>query len=263
MTTAMFQIFRWSKRLQAIGHGPLGEQRRPAPADVLEDRRRPHHVQVRVLLACERGRRQVLCRRAGSDGWRRRSARRAGRARAGDRRREIGREWRSLRWSRRISARSACGSPPGWPGLGVGATAGRAVRRSRALSPMMRKASVVTQSVDRPPLDPRKLPEVRALAANDCDLRLVDLLEIQQRRYLVGLPPAPSASSISRTARCRADRPRLGSEASVSTPGVLAARPPPGCTTGSGGEDARALTLRSERRWRPRAGVNDGGSVPS
>ena len=53
---------------QAIGHGPLGEQRRPAPADVLEDRRRPHDVQVGVLLAGEGGRRQVLRRRAGPDG---------------------------------------------------------------------------------------------------------------------------------------------------------------------------------------------------
>ena len=53
---------------QAVGHGPLGEQRRPAPADVLEDRRRPHYIQVRVLLAREGGRRQVLRRRTRSDG---------------------------------------------------------------------------------------------------------------------------------------------------------------------------------------------------
>jgi len=52
---------------QAIGHGPLSEKRCPAPADVLEDRRRPHDVQVRVLLASEGGRRQVLCRRTRSD----------------------------------------------------------------------------------------------------------------------------------------------------------------------------------------------------
>ena len=49
---------------QAVGHGPLGEQGCPAPADVLEDRGRPHDVQVRVLLAREGGRRQVLRRRA-------------------------------------------------------------------------------------------------------------------------------------------------------------------------------------------------------
>ena len=53
---------------QAVGHGPLGEQRGPAPADVLQDRRRPYDVQVRVRLACEGGRRRVLRRRARSDG---------------------------------------------------------------------------------------------------------------------------------------------------------------------------------------------------
>ena len=35
---------------------------------MLEDRRRPDHVQVRVLLTRERGRRQILRRRAGADG---------------------------------------------------------------------------------------------------------------------------------------------------------------------------------------------------
>ena len=53
---------------QAVGHGPLGEERGPAAADVLEDRRRPDDVQVRVLLAREGGRRQVLGRGAGADG---------------------------------------------------------------------------------------------------------------------------------------------------------------------------------------------------
>ena len=72
---------------QAVGHGPLGEERGPAPADMPEDSRRPRDVQVRVLLAREGGRRQVLRRRAGSDG--------AGGLiaepgeRAGDRRRQI------------------------------------------------------------------------------------------------------------------------------------------------------------------------------
>ncbi len=53
---------------QPVRHGPLGEQRRPATADVLEDRSRPHDVQVGVLLTREGCRRQVLRRRAGSDG---------------------------------------------------------------------------------------------------------------------------------------------------------------------------------------------------
>lgn len=52
----------------AVDHGPFGEQRGPAPADVLKDRRRSHDVQVRVLLAREGGRRQVLRRGAGSHG---------------------------------------------------------------------------------------------------------------------------------------------------------------------------------------------------
>ena len=54
--------------MQAVGHGSLGEERGPAPADVEQDRRRTHDVQVRVVLARERCRRQVLRCRAGSDG---------------------------------------------------------------------------------------------------------------------------------------------------------------------------------------------------
>ena len=49
---------------QAIGDRALGEERSPAPADVFEDRRRPHNVQERVLLASEGCGGQVLCRRA-------------------------------------------------------------------------------------------------------------------------------------------------------------------------------------------------------
>ena len=52
---------------QAVGHRPLGEQRGPAPPDVLEDRRHAHDVQVGVLLAREGRGRQVLRRRAGAD----------------------------------------------------------------------------------------------------------------------------------------------------------------------------------------------------
>ena len=82
---------------QAVGHGPLGEQRGPAPADVLEDRRRPHDVQVRVVLAGEGGRRQVLRRRAGSNGVGGVLAEPG--ERAGDRRRHIVGDRRSLRRS--------------------------------------------------------------------------------------------------------------------------------------------------------------------
>jgi hypothetical protein len=38
---------------QAVGHGALGEQRGPAPADVLDDRGGPDDVEVRVLLPRE------------------------------------------------------------------------------------------------------------------------------------------------------------------------------------------------------------------
>ena len=74
----------------AVGHGPLGEERGPAPADVLEDRGRAHDVQVRVLLTGERSCRQVLCRRAGPDGVG--SVRAELGEGAGDRRREIARD---------------------------------------------------------------------------------------------------------------------------------------------------------------------------
>ena len=88
----------------AVGHGPLGEERGPAPADVLEDRGRAHDVQVRVLLACEGGCRQVLCRRAGSDGVGSLLAE-LGES-AGDRRREIARDGDLFGGPGRISALS-------------------------------------------------------------------------------------------------------------------------------------------------------------
>ena len=53
--------------LEAVGHGPLGEERGPALADALQDRRLPDDVQVRLVLAREGGRRQILRRRAGAD----------------------------------------------------------------------------------------------------------------------------------------------------------------------------------------------------
>ena len=43
-----------------VRHGPLAEQRRPAPPDVMQDRRRADDVQVRVVLAGEGRTRQVF-----------------------------------------------------------------------------------------------------------------------------------------------------------------------------------------------------------
>ena len=161
---------------QAVGHGPLGEQRGPAPADVLEDRRRPHDVQVRVLLACEGGRRQVLRRRARSDGVGGSLAEPG--ERAGDRRRQIVRDddpfegpsdLRAARANRlpvvRVQARQ-----PIQP----------IVDRRRVLhdSPEgVRRHAEASRHADA--FHPRKLSQVRALAADDCDLRLVDLPETQ------------------------------------------------------------------------------------
>ena len=53
---------------QAIRHGALGEERRPAAADVLEGSPPARDVEIRVLLARERRRRQILRGRAGSHG---------------------------------------------------------------------------------------------------------------------------------------------------------------------------------------------------
>ena len=158
---------------QAVGHGSLGEERCPAPADVLEDRRRPDDVQVRVLLARKGGCRQVLRCRAGSDGV-------AGLLvvsgeRACDRRRQIVRD----------------GDP-------FDATADlRAERADRVLVVRLHARQLIEPIVDRrrvrhdPPegvrrhavasrhvdaFNPRKLPQLRALAPNDRDLRLIDLL---------------------------------------------------------------------------------------
>ena len=157
----------------AVGHGPLGEQRGPAPADVLEDRRRPHDVQVRVLLAGEGGRRQVLCRRAGSDGVGGLLAELG--ERAGDRRREIARDGDPFDGPADLRAERADRLPV------VRVQARQSIepivdrRRVRHDPPEgVRRHAEASRHVDA--FDPRKLPQLRALAADDRDLRLVDLL---------------------------------------------------------------------------------------
>ena len=157
----------------AVGHGPLGEERGPAPADVLEDRRRPHNVQVRVLLAGEGGRRQVLCRRAGSDGVSSLLAE-LGES-AGDRRREIARDGDPFDGPADLRAERADRLPV------VRVQARESIepildrRRVRHDPPEgVRRHAVASRHVDA--FNPRKLPQLRALAPNDRDLRLVDLL---------------------------------------------------------------------------------------
>ena len=196
---------------QAVGHGPLGEQRGPAPADVLEDRRRPHDVQVRVLLAREGGRRQVLRRRAGSDGVGGLLAEPG--ERAGDRRRQIvgdgdrfdgPADLRAERADRLPVVRLQARQP-------IEPIVDRRRFRHDPLEGVRRHAKA---SRHAEAFDPRKLAQVRALAANDRDLRLVDLLETQHvaahplpPMYLRGKPwvvgPWPADSADRGPGACR------------------------------------------------------------
>ena len=160
----------------AVGHGPLGEQRGPAPADVLEDRGRAHDVQVRVLLAGEGGRRQVLCRRAGSDGVGGLLAE-LGES-AGDRRREIARDGDPFDGPADLRAERADRLPV------VRVQARQLIepivdRRRFRHDPSegVRRHAKASRHADA--VDPRQPAQVRALAANDRDLHLVDLLQTQ------------------------------------------------------------------------------------
>ena len=177
---------------QAVGHGPLGEQRGPAPTDVLEDRGRPHDVQVRVLLAREGGRRQVLCRRARSDGVGGLLAETS--EREADRRRQIVRDGDPLEGPADLRADRADPLP---------------VFRVQARQPIepivdrrgirhdppegVRRHAEAKRHADA--FEPRKLPQVRALAANDRDLCLVDLLKTQH--VAVGLDGVDSLRTAS------------------------------------------------------------------
>ena len=198
---------------QAVGHGPLGEQRGPAPADVLEDRGRPHDVQVRVLLAGEGGRRQVLCRRARSDGVGGLLAETG--ERAGDRRRQIVGDGDPFEGPADLRAERADPLPV------VRVQARQPIepivdrRRFRHDPPEgVRRHAEARRHADA--FDPRKLPQVRALAADDRDLRLVDLFEDPTRSRRAGrcrspsdrlqrppphAPPCPSRCSLRRLRR--------------------------------------------------------------
>ena len=158
----------------AVGHGPLGEQRGPAPADVPEDRRRAHDVQVRVLLAGEGGRRQVLRRRAGPDGVGGLLAEPG--ERAGDRRREIARDGGPFDGPADLRAERADRLPV------VRVQARQLIepvvdrRRLRHDPPEgVRRHAEAGRHADA--VDPRQPAQVRALAADDRDLRLVDLVQ--------------------------------------------------------------------------------------
>ena len=160
----------------AVGHGPLGEERGPAPADVLEDRGRAHDVQVRVLLAGEGGCRQVLCRRAGSDGVGSVLAE-LGES-AGDRRREIARDGDLFEGPADLRAERADRLPV------VRVQARQLIepivdRRRFRHDPSegVRRHAEAGRHADA--VDPRQSAQVRALAADDRDLHLVNLVKTQ------------------------------------------------------------------------------------
>ncbi len=161
---------------QAVGHGSLGEKRGPAPADVLEDRRRANDVQVRVVLAREGCPRQVLRRRARSNGVGGLLAEPGERER--DRRREILWDGDPFEDPADLRAERAYRLPV----LRLQARAPIEPivdRRRLRQDPLegIRRHTKASRHTDA--FDPRKLPQQRALAANDRNLGLVDLLEIQ------------------------------------------------------------------------------------
>ena len=173
----------------AVDHGPLGEERRPAPADVLEDRRRPHDVQIRVLLTGERGRREVLCCRARSDGVGSLLAEVG--ERAGDRRRHIvgdddpfehPADLRAVRADRVPVIRAHARQP-------IEPIVNRRRFRHDPLERVRRDAKARRHANA---FDPRKLAQVRALATNDRELRLFDLADCPHvAAHCVHLPLQP------------------------------------------------------------------------
>lgn len=159
-----------------VGHGPLGEQRGPAPADVLEDRLRPHDVQVRVLLAGEGGRRQVLRRCAGPDGVGKSLAGLS--ERAGDRRREIARHGDPFDGPADPRTERADGLPV------VGVQSRQLIEllvdggRFRHEPPEgVRGHAETIRHADA--FDPRKCAQMCALTTDEFDLRLVHVLKTE------------------------------------------------------------------------------------
>jgi hypothetical protein len=160
----------------AVGDCPLGEQRAPASTDVLQDRRRSHDIQVRVLLAGERGGRQVLSGRAGSDRVGGLFAESGKCAR--DRRREIARDGNAFDAPAKACAVRADGVAVigVHPGQLIELIADRRRVRNDPPEGVRRHAKAVRHA---DAVDPRQCAEVRGLAANGRDLGLGYLVKIQ------------------------------------------------------------------------------------
>ncbi len=241
---------------QPVGDRPLREERGPAPADVIEDRRWADDVQVRVLLAGEGCRRQVLRRRAGSDGVGG-FARRAG-ERAGDRRRQIVRDGDRFDGPADLRAQRAESLPV------VRLCARQPIesivdRRRLRHDPLegVRRDAVPSRHANA--FDPRKLPQLRALAADERDLGLVDLLESQHvAAHTTPLLPFPRLQPVAwQQSRTRHLVPACGGHY-APTPGLSAGgagtRARGSGRTGCGGFGRHRLGSRSRARscrWRP------------
>ena len=212
---------------QAVDHGPFGEEGGPAPADVLADRRRPHDVQVAVLLAGEGGGRQVLRRRAGSDGVGGLPAEPGDRA--GDRRGQLVGEGDLLQGPAELRAERADRLPV------AGVHAGQPVelivdpgRRGHDPPEGVRRHAKAGRDANA--LDSPKLAQPRPLSADDRSLRLVDLLETQHVAAHPSTFPANPSVAFALRSLARLTGPVVA--LSVSASGGLAARPPPSCTLG-------------------------------
>ncbi len=158
-----------------VGDGPLGEQRGPAPADVPEDLRRAHDVQIAVLLAGEGGRRQVLRRGAGADGVGVVRAEPGEGAR--DRLRDVVRDGGRLDGTADLRAERT--EPFPVVRVRAGQPVEQAVERRRPLHDPpegVRRHAEAGRHADA--VEPRQRAQVRALAADERDPRLVDLLEV-------------------------------------------------------------------------------------
>ena len=173
---------------QAVGHGALGEERRPAPTDSPEDRRSPDDVEVRVVLSCEGDVRQILRRRAGSDGVRGVLAEALERLR--NRRRDLVRDGDRFDDPADFRADRA-------DRVAVVELQSRQVDRSHATTARRHDSF---EGVGRhaesgwyvDAFDPRQLSQVRAFTADDRDLRLVDVVEVQ---HVAVHPVTPSLAT--------------------------------------------------------------------
>src|SRR5688572_7666913 len=142
---------------------------------MLEDRGRPHDVQVRILLAGEGRRRQVLRRGAGPDSTGGLLAE-AG-ERAGDRRRQIVGDGNPFHDPADLRADRSDGLPVVRPQSRQPVKP--VVHRRLRHDPLEGEGRHTEAWRHAEAFDPRQLTKVRALASDDGDLRPVDLLKAQ------------------------------------------------------------------------------------